>query len=504
MPEYDAGAGRKVPSECKECKSRKDQRQQGNEDEGQSQGGCRIHAIPADAEYGFATQAIHAGYDPSDNARAAVTPIYASAAFDLGDAQRGDALAAGDLAGFEYSRVANPTVDALERRLAALESGVGAVALASGMAAVTYALMCAAEGGGRIIASKTLYGASVDALVDFLPGFGIHADFVDDINDLDEVESLIGSDTRAIFAETVANPSTALLDIEPLAKLAHKHGVALIVDNTVPTPWLVRPIEFGADIVVHSTTKGVTGHGNAIGGAIIDGGHFDWANGRFPQFTARQQVISDDRAGIWHSFAGKFGAEAFIKRIRIKYLRTFGAVMSPFNAYLQLVGLETLPQRVMRQVASATAIAAWLRGREHVTCVNYSGLPAGSGKESVGGDGGVANAGIDTATRNQAALAAKCFPRGVGQILSFEVDGGPETVRAILDGVRLFSYIPNIGDARSLIVDPAHITHREVPADFRRAAGVSDTLIRLSIGLEDASDLIADLDQAIENAYRTN
>ena len=238
----------------------------------------------------FATRAIHAGYDPADYGHAAVPPIYASAAFDLENAQRGDALAGGLIDGFEYSRVANPTVDVLEKRLAALEGGIGAVAVGSGMAAVSYALMCVGEGGGRIIAPSNLYGASVDALGDFLPQFGIHTDFVKHINDLAEVESKIGPDTRAIFAETVANPSTEILDIEPLSQLAHEHGIALIVDNTVPTPYLLRPIEFGADIVVHSTTKGITGHGNAIGGAVIDGGHLDWANGRFPQFTTRQPV----------------------------------------------------------------------------------------------------------------------------------------------------------------------------------------------------------------------
>lgn len=427
----------------------------------------------------FRTQAIHAGYEPLDNGRAAVPPIYASAAFDLGDAARGDALAGGDIDGFEYSRVANPTVDALEKRLATLEGGIGAVAVGSGMAAVSYALMCAGEGGGRIIAPTDLYGASVDALGDFLPQFGIHSDFVKDINDLEEVESKIGPDTRAIFAETVANPSTAIIDIEPLAELAHSHGIALIVDNTVPTPYLLNPIKFGADIVVHSTAKGITGHGNAIGGAIIDGGNFDWPNGRFPQFTARQQVISDDRTGEWHSFAEKFGKAAFIKRIRIKYLRTFGAVQSPFNAYLSLVGLETLPQRVSQQVVSAQRIAEHLTSAPHVTKVNYSGLGYTPQYELVG----------------------KYFPRGVGQILSFQVDGGADSVRRIIDGTKLFSYVPNIGDARSLIVDPARITHREVPAEARIAAGVSDNLIRLSIGLEDVNDLIADLDQAIAAAY---
>ena len=426
----------------------------------------------------FATRAIHAGYDPADYGHAAVPPIYASAAFDLENAQRGDALAGGLIDGFEYSRVANPRLMCSKSVLRHWRA-VSVRWRGSGMAAVSYALMCVGEGGGRIIAPSNLYGASVDALGDFLPQFGIHTDFVKHINDLAEVESKIGPDTRAIFAETVANPSTEILDIEPLSQLAHEHGIALIVDNTVPTPYLLRPIEFGADIVVHSTTKGITGHGNAIGGAVIDGGHLDWANGRFPQFTTRQQVISDDRNGEWHSFAERYGNEAFIKRIRIKYLRTFGAVASPFNAYLSLIGLETLPQRVSQQVASAQRIAEHLNRAAHVMKVNYSGLGYTPQYELVG----------------------KYFPRGVGQILSFLVDGSADNVHRIIDGATVFSYVPNIGDARSLIVDPARITHREVPLDARIAAGVSDNLIRLSIGLENVDDLIADLDQAIANAY---
>lgn len=433
-----------------------------------------------DSKLDFSTQAVHAGYDWHANSDAVNVPIYASAAFEMENADRGDALASGEIEGFSYSRVANPTVDALERRIAALEGGAAAVAVASGMAAVSFALLCAAEGGGRIISPTNLYGASVDAMRSFFPRFGVHTDFVHDINDLQEVEAAIREDTRAIFTESVANPSTVIADIEPLACLAHSRGIPLIVDNTVPTPFLFRPIEFGADIVVHSTTKGITGHGNAIGGVVVDAGHFDWANGRFPQFTQQELVISDERKGIWRSFSQAFGPEAFIRRIRITYLRTFGAVASPFNAYLSLIGLETLPERVSRQVATTATIAEHLLRTPHVAQVNYSGID----------------------TTGQSALRNKYYPNGVGTILSFLLDGNEHQLKKVLNGTSIFGYIPNIGDSRSLIVDPARITHREVPERYRLAAGVSDNLIRLSIGLEDPADLIADLDNAIRNAFQ--
>lgn len=432
-----------------------------------------------DGRLGFDTLGLHAGYGPQSNREATDIPIYQSTAFGMRNALRGDALAAGTEPGFSYTRVANPTVDVLEQRLAALEGGVAAVATASGMAAVSFALLCAAEGGGRIVAPYNLYGASVDAMESFFPQLGIHTDFVDDINDSDEVESRIGPNTRAVFTESVANPSTEITDIAALSALVHRNGVPLIIDNTVPTPYLFRPFEHGADIVVHSTTKGIAGHGNAVGGVVIDAGRFDWASGRFPQFTEKELVISDERNGVWHSFVSRFGKEAFIRRIRMKYLRTFGAVQSPFNAYLQLIGLETLPVRERREVATATRIAEHLTHVPRVVQVNYSGLKS----------------------TDQAELVEHYFPDGVGTILSFLVDGDENNVARILDGTKVFAYVPNIGDSRSLIVNPARITHREVPREFRIKSGVTDNLIRLSIGLEDPGDLIADLDQAIANAY---
>lgn len=438
--------------------------------------------------FSLATQAVHAGYaSDASHQHAIVPPIYAAAAFGLETAERGERLSSGEEDGFSYSRVANPTVDLLERRLAALEGGANAVAVGSGMAAVSLALLCAAEGGGRIIAPTNLYGASVDALATFFPQFGVHADFVDDINDIAQVEALIGPDTRAVFAESVANPSTQVTDIAALAEAAHRHGVPLIIDNTVPTPVLLRPIEHGADVVVHSTTKAIGGHGNSVGGVIIDSGRFDWDSPRFEHLRTPELVVSDERAGRWESFCSKYGRyDAYIRRVRIKYVRTFGAVLSPFNAYLQLTGVETLPQRIRQQTSSAARIARHLLSVPHVTRVHYASVPGASPL-----------AGEDS----QLALADRYLPDGIGGILSFEVDGGRENVAAILDSVRLFSYVANIGDTRSLIVDPARITHREVPAAYREAAGVTDNLIRLSIGLEDPADLIADLDQAIRAAY---
>lgn len=428
---------------------------------------------------GFNTQRIHAGYDPRQHANAANVPIYASAAFDMVTERQADGLASGEIDGFSYSRCGNPTIDVLEKRLAQLEGGIGAVAVSTGMAAVSFALLAAAEMGGNIIAPTNLYGASVDALESFFPHFGVHSNFVKNINDLAEVEAAINDETKAIFAESVANPSTEVTDIEALAQVAHRHGIPLIVDNTFPTPYLFRPIEHGADIVVHSTTKGISGHGDALGGVVIDSGNFDWTNGKFPQFTEKDIVVSDERKGIWRSFSEAYGREAFVRRVRIKYVRTFGAVQSPFNAYLQLLGLDTLSEREDKAVSNAVKVAHHLESLPHVKQVYYSGLP----------------------DSDQHELVAKYFPKGVGTVLSFLLDGDESNIRKVVEGVKVFTYIPNVGDVRSMIVNPARVTHREVPAAYREANGVSDNLLRLSIGLEDADDLIADLDQAIAGAF---
>lgn len=432
----------------------------------------------------FETQAIHAGYEPSEHGYAAVPPIYLSAAFDLANPARGDALSAGTADGFAYSRVANPTVSLFEQRIAALEGGSSAVAFASGMGAVSSALLCVAEGGGHIIAPKNLYGASMDALETFFPQFGITTSFVDDINDLAHIGALITPNTRAIFAESVANPSTHVTDVASLAQFAHAHGIPVIIDNTLATPYLYQPIHWGADIVVHSTTKGISGHGNALGGIVVDAGNFDWSSTRFAHLNQTELVVSDEYADEWHSFVSRYGKDAFIARVRIKYLRTFGAVPSPFSSYLQSVGVETLAVRVREQVRTATAIAQYLQTNPHVRNVYYSGLALHSQGKG-----------------EQARIVRTQYSRGIGQVLSFEIQGTREQAVRIIEHTQLFAYAPNIGDARSLIVDPARITHREVSAEFRKATGVTDTLLRLSVGLEDVNDLIADLDQAIRAAF---
>ena len=427
----------------------------------------------------FDTARIHGGYDPRRHFDAADVPIYPSTAFDLETSDRAQALTSGALTdGFTYSRVGNPTLAALEARIARLDGGIGAVAFGSGMAAVSNALLNAAE-GGRIIAPDDIYGATYDALATLLPRLGVETDFVPNIADVDALEAAFRPDTKAVFVESVANPSTAVTDVAAVADIAHRHSVPLIVDNTIPTPYLYRPLEHGADIVVYSSTKGIGGHGNAVSGLVVDGGRFDWANGRFPQFTEPEPILGDEEAGIERSYAEAAGQGAFAKRLRLKYLRLLGAALGPFEAYLVLNGITTITERLDKEVASARQVAQALRDNPHVRRVLYTGLE-GSGQDS---------------------LVARDFPRGVGAVLSFEVDGEEEAVRQIVAGVRVFTYLPNIGDVRSLIVNPARLTHRELPLAARARTGLTPQLIRLSIGLEDPEDLVADLEQAIAGAF---
>ncbi|MFT8324002.1 MAG: aminotransferase class V-fold PLP-dependent enzyme [Lentilactobacillus hilgardii] len=424
---------------------------------------------------------MHGGYDPAEHNRAATVPIYQNAAFTLGSSQRAEALVQGTVSdAYTYSRIGNPTVSVLEKRLALLDGGVEAVAVGSGMAAITYAILNVTEGGGRIIAPYDIYGAALDEFKTLFPKFGINFDLANDINDFHEVKQLIRANTKAIYVESVANPTTQISDITKLAQIAHAAGIPLIVDNTVSTPYLFKPIQFGADIIVYSSTKGISGHGNVVSGAIVDAGHFNWDSGKFPQFQEDEFTLKSVAQPTNYSFATIFGKKAFIKRLRTKYLRLMGAVLGPFDAYLVSVGLETISEQLDKEVASSLKIAKYLKQNQYVKTVYYSALPGS----------------------RQHALAEKYFPKGIGSVLSFELAGSAEQTKRVVDAVKLFLYLPNVGDNRSLIVDPIRITHREVPENRRAASHITGQLLRLSIGLEDSDDLINDLDQAIATAFK--
>ncbi|WP_311407340.1 O-acetylhomoserine aminocarboxypropyltransferase/cysteine synthase family protein [Liquorilactobacillus uvarum] len=427
----------------------------------------------------FDTKKIHSGYQPQKHNYSATVPIYQNVAFDLHDTERADKIARGEEPdAFMYSRVNNPTVDVFEKRIAELDGGVGAVAVSSGMAAITYAILNTAEGGGRIIAPLDIYGAALDEFRTLLPKFGINFDFVDDINDFENIERLIKPDTKAIYAESVSNPITNVADVTKIAELAHSHNIPLIIDNTFPTPYLFNPIKHGADIVVYSSTKGISGHGNVVSGLIVDGGQFDWKKEKFPQFY-ENEITLKKKGRKDFSFAAVYGKEAYLQHLRTKYLRLMGGVLSPFSAYLDLLGLETISERIGKEVATSLKIAHFLEKNEHVERVFNSGL-------------------LNTP---QEELVKKYFTKGIGTIFSFKLKGNMKNVTELLNNVKVFTYLPNVGDNRSLIVNPSRVTHREIPENERQKQEISDNLIRLSIGLEDSSDLITDLEQAINKAF---
>lgn len=426
----------------------------------------------------FDTLRIHAGYKPEDHQFASSVPIYQTAAFGLSNTEVANEIVQGKQPDrFDYSRDGNPTVRVFEQRMAALDGGIDAVAVGSGMSAISFTIFNVAEGGGRIIAPTNIYGSSLDEFRNFFPKFGINFDFIDDVNDFDRIKELIQDDTKAIYVESVANPSTEIADIETLANIAHAAGIPLIVDNTFPTPYLLRPFEFGADIVVYSSTKGINGHGNTLSGLVVDHGKFDWSSGKFPQFTEDEFTLGDEERDDHESYYSKYGDAAFITRVRSKYVRLLGSVLGPVDAYFVMLGLETISERLDKQVASATKIARFLRTNNHVARVYYSGIEQDND------------------------LVAKYFPKGVGSILSFELKGDEKNIAKLIDNVHVFSYLPNIGDAKSLIVNPTRTTHREIPADIRTKHALNNQVIRLSIGLEDIDDLIGDLEQGLAEAF---
>ena len=419
------------------------------------------------------TVAVHGGYTPDPTTRAVAVPIYQTVAYAFDSAQHAADLFDLKVPGNIYTRIMNPTTDVLEQRVAALEGGIAALALASGQAAITYAIQTIAEAGDNIVSSSALYGGTYNLFAHTLPQFGIETRFAD-YRDPDAFAKLIDARTKAVFVESVGNPRGNITDIEAVAKVAHAHGVPLIVDNTVPSPYLLRPIEHGADIVVHSLTKYLGGHGNSIGGAIVDSGRFPWAEhrARFPRLNEPDVSYH----GVVYTEA--LGPAAYIGRARVVPLRNTGAALSPFNAFLILQGIETLHLRMERINQNTLAVAQYLQQHPKVAWVNYAGLP----------------------DHPEHALAKKYLPRGASGLLTFGLPGGVEAGARFLDALQLFTRLVNIGDAKSLATHPASTTHRQLsPAELEKT-GVTPDTVRLCIGIEHIEDLLADLEHALERA----
>jgi O-acetylhomoserine (thiol)-lyase len=416
------------------------------------------------------TIAVHGGYTPDPTTKAVAVPIYQTTSYAFDSAQHGADLFDLKVQGNIYTRIMNPTTDVLEKRLAALEGGIGALGLASGSAAVTYAVMTIAEAGDNIVTSSALYGGTYNLFAHTLPQFGIEVRFAD-YRHPEQFEKLIDARTKAVFCESIGNPLGNVTDFGALAEIAHRHGVPLIVDNTVPSPYLCRPFDFGADIVVHSLTKYLGGHGNSIGGVIVDSGKFPWAEHkqRFPRLNTPDVSYH----GVVYTEA--LGPAAYIGRARVVPLRNMGAALSPFNSFLILQGIETLAVRMDRICRNTQAIAEFLRAHPKVGWVNYAGLP----------------------DHPSHALVQKYMGGRASGILTFGVKGGRAAGEKFLDALQLVIRLVNIGDARSLATHPASTTHRQLSPDELAKAGVSEDMVRLSIGIEHIEDLKEDLDQAL-------
>jgi O-acetylhomoserine (thiol)-lyase len=425
-----------------------------------------------DREWGFRTRALHAGGQPDSATGARAVPIYQSTSFVFENTQDAADLFALQKYGTIYSRISNPTVAAFEERMASLEGGIGAVATSSGQAAEFLTVAALAGVGDEIVAAASLYGGTYTQFDVTLRRFGINTTFVDRTN-ADAFAAAITDNTKLLYAETIANPSGAITDIEALAKVAHAHGLPLVIDNTFATPYLCRPLEWGADIVVHSATKFIGGHGTSIGGVVIEAGRFDWgASGRFPIMT--EPVASYNGLRWWDNF----GEYAFCTKLRSEQLRDIGACLSPFNAFLLLQGIETLPFRMDAHVANAQAVARWLDADPRVQWVKYAGLE----------------------TSPWHAAAHRYLPKGPGAIFTFGVRGGRPAGRKFIEALQLVSHLANVGDARTLVIHPASTTHQQLTDAELAAGGVTPDTIRLSIGLEDIDDIVWDLDQALTAA----
>ena len=426
----------------------------------------------ADSEnWSFETKQIHAGQSPDSASRARALPIYQTTSYTFDSTDHAAALFGLAEPGNIYTRMMNPTTDVVEQRIAALEGGVAALLLSSGQAAETFAILNLAGAGDHIVASPRLYGGTYNLFHYTLPKLGIETTFVTDPDDLDSWQAAVRPNTKAFYGETISNPQIDVLDIPGVAEVAHSNGVPLIVDNTIATPYLVQPISLGADIVVHSATKYLGGHGTAIAGVIVDSGKFDWTGGRFPGFT------NPDPSYHGVVFAD-LGAPAYALKARVQLLRDLGSAPAPFNAFLIAQGLETLSLRIERHVSNAQRVAEFLAGHPEVVSVNYAGLPTSPWYER----------------------GKKLAPKGTGAVLSFELAGGVEAGKAFVNGLELHSHVANIGDVRSLVIHPASTTHQQLSAEEQLASGVTPGLVRLAVGLEGIDDILADLERGFAAA----
>ncbi|MGW4715568.1 bifunctional o-acetylhomoserine/o-acetylserine sulfhydrylase [Nocardia sp. NPDC004260] len=414
--------------------------------------------------WSFETKQIHVGQIPDGTTNARALPIYQTTSYTFRDTAHAAALFGLAEPGNIYTRIMNPTQDAVEQRIAALEGGVAALLLASGQAAETFAILNIAGAGDHIVSSPRLYGGTYNLFHYSLPKLGIEVSFVDDPDDLEQWKAAIRPNTKALYGETISNPQNHILDIPGIAGVAHDNGVPLIVDNTVATPYLIQPLAHGADIVVHSATKYLGGHGAAIAGVIVDGGKFDWTGGRFPGFTEPDPSYH----GVVYA---ELGAPAYALKARVQLLRDLGSAVSPFNAFLISQGLETLSLRIERHVQNAQAVAGFLTTRSEVTSVSYAGLPSSPWYE------------------RGRALA----PKGAGAVIGFELAGGVDAGKRFVEALRLHSHVANIGDVRSLVIHPASTTHSQLTPEEQLAAGVTPGLVRLAVGIEGIDDILADL-----------
>ncbi|MGK8489320.1 bifunctional o-acetylhomoserine/o-acetylserine sulfhydrylase [Nocardia asiatica] len=415
-------------------------------------------------DWSFETKQIHVGQIPDGTTNARALPIYQTTSYTFRDTAHAAALFGLAEPGNIYTRIMNPTQDAVEQRIAALEGGVAALLVASGQAAETFAILNIAGAGDHIVSSPRLYGGTYNLFHYSLPKLGIEVSFVDDPDDLEQWKAAIRPNTKALYGETISNPQNHILDIPGIAGVAHDNGVPLIVDNTVATPYLIQPLAHGADIVVHSATKYLGGHGAAIAGVIVDGGKFDWTGGRFPGFT------EPDPSYHGAVFAD-LGAPAYALKARVQLLRDLGSAVSPFNAFLISQGLETLSLRIERHVQNAQAVAEFLTTRAEVTSVSYAGLPSSPWYER----------------------GRSLAPKGAGAVIGFELAGGVDAGKRFVEALRLHSHVANIGDVRSLVIHPASTTHSQLTPEEQLAAGVTPGLVRLAVGIEGIDDILADL-----------